>query len=380
MSGSSSSSSGDAAANATDAVVVVVGGWRVQRTVTDPALNLVSVTVSSVEDPAVAFTHPPQALLRGTVTRHDCHLQRWSDLNARIRYRPDDVVVASFPKCGTTFVEHIVLLLLHGADVSRLAGVSTKNSYVVPSTTTTTTTPDLPAGKIWVEACLEQDSRVADSHGAEFARMTWADFDAAPAPRLIKTHAPVHLILGMADDVSMPTGTKVIVVTRNPMDACVSRFYHAFNPAKQGWNFGAWAACWLSGNTAFGDWFAWVRGWWARAQACPDQVLWVQYEDLKEDPTTHIARIARFLGGVDDSPSFIAKVADLSAFQNVKEQAQVDGGDFQNHLRKGVVGDWQSHFSDEMAAAFVAKYQEELRGTQLVYEFGGRVGKLSATQ
>jgi hypothetical protein len=35
----------------------------------------------------------------------------------------------------------------------------------------------------------------------------------------------------------LPKGLKVIIVSRNPLDACVSSFYHAWNPAKSGWPF-----------------------------------------------------------------------------------------------------------------------------------------------
>ena len=93
--------------------------------------------------------------------------------------------------------------------------------------------------------------------GAEFACLSWEEFDNAPSPRLLKTHAPPPLLLGMCDNdstshITLPIGTKIIVVSRNPLDACVSRYYHAFNPHKLGWSFDAWAALWLSGNTTYG--------------------------------------------------------------------------------------------------------------------------------
>jgi hypothetical protein len=35
----------------------------------------------------------------------------------------------------------------------------------------------------------------------------------------------------------LPEGMKVIITARNPLDACVSSYYHAFNPYKSGWPF-----------------------------------------------------------------------------------------------------------------------------------------------
>lgn len=40
---------------------------------------------------------------------------------------------------------------------------------------------------------------------------------------------------------------KIIVISRNPLDSCVSSFYHAFNPYKCGWSFEAWAALFYKG-------------------------------------------------------------------------------------------------------------------------------------
>jgi hypothetical protein len=69
--------------------------------------------------------------------------------------------------------------------------------------------------------------------------LSWESFDTAPAPRVIKTHAPLQLLLGTNGRgvEALPERTKVVVVSRNPLDACVSCYYHAWNPFKSGWPF-----------------------------------------------------------------------------------------------------------------------------------------------
>ena len=262
---------------------VTVGNWTIEHLI-DPLTGLCTVKVTATTDPTISFQHPPQAIVRGITTRHDSHEQRWRQLHEKISYRPSDVIVASYPKCGTTWVEHLCLLLQNAADCTQLVGAAHKNTF---------SPAGVLRGKIWPEACIEQDPRAAaqgnpnpypnpnpdtmslpfkwmksscinDIHtsyshkGAEFATLSWKDFDNAPAPRLLKTHAPPPLMLGMCGDepntshLTIPVGTKIIIVSRNPLDACVSRFYHAFNPHKLGWSFDAWAALWLSGNTTYG--------------------------------------------------------------------------------------------------------------------------------
>jgi hypothetical protein len=267
-------------------------------------------------------------------------------------------------------MEQLCLLLLARGDLTQLVGAANKNTYS-PKTAPL-------RGKIWPEACIDQDPK-SEMQGTEFATLSWSEFDEAPPPRIIKTHAATQLILGMCEPPSLPSGTKLIVVSRNPLDSCCSRFYHAFNPHKLGWDFAAWAAVWLSGNTTYGDWFSWVRDWHARAQAHPEQILWVQYEDLKADACKEVARIAHFLGvGDDTDPAWIQNIVQLASFEGMKGQAQRQGGDHHNHLRKGITGDWQAHFTQEMVQEFMQKYHHELKGTGLTYDFGGTIGVVTA--
>lgn len=213
--------------------------------------------------------------------------------------------------------------------------------------------------------------------GEEFRPVTWEEFDEAPSPRVIKSHAPSKLLLGMDNNSDLVDGAKIIIISRNPLDACVSRFHHAFNPYKSGWSFPAWAAVWLSGNTTYGCWFEWVRDWSLRAKTNQDQILWLQYENMKVNSHDQIKRIIDFLGVSQgqDIPSLIKKVAEGCSFESMKKQAseKESSGDFQGHLRKGIVGDWRNYFTETMTKEFLDKYKKELAGTDLVYDFGSDV-------
>ena len=55
-------------------------------------------------------------MVEGWPWPHRCDATKYKRLHATVRFRATDVAVASYPKTGTTWVEQIVLLLLHGAD------------------------------------------------------------------------------------------------------------------------------------------------------------------------------------------------------------------------------------------------------------------------
>ncbi len=113
---------------------------------------------------------------------------RWSILNSVIEYRAGDIIIASYPKCGTTWTEQCILLLLNDGYPDRL-NPATKNVYV----------PNLPdkTGKIWLEAALMQDDPVfAQLMGSQANPISLQEFEEMPDRRVIKTHAPINLLLG----------------------------------------------------------------------------------------------------------------------------------------------------------------------------------------
>ena len=94
------------------------------------------------------------------------HATGWSSHSPRVKrflqenvvYRPSDVVIATYPKCGTTLTEQVVLLLLNGGDVSALDPLS-KNSANLTG----------KFGKVWPEACVRsvEDCAAHDGSGPE---------------------------------------------------------------------------------------------------------------------------------------------------------------------------------------------------------------------
>ena len=109
-------------------------------------------------------------MVEGWPWPHRCDPTKYKRLHATVRFRDTDVAVASYPKTGTTWVEQIVLLLLHGADAK--LDPASRNTYNARRN---------PLGCVWLEPMVASARR---------ARMSLNQFDDLPAPRVLKIHAP----------------------------------------------------------------------------------------------------------------------------------------------------------------------------------------------
>lgn len=339
--------------------------------------------------------------------------ERLAWLKKAVTLREKDVVVVTFAKCGTTFVEQVVLLLLSRGDPSCLDPLH-KNAYSAQRGT----------GKIWCEAALSEDGTFG-AFGArgEGTPVSVDEFEAMPDPRVIKTHAVREHLLGLDGDGCVPKGVRLIYVTRNPKDACASRgaaprskatcaffrthdevcplpfrcYYHAFNPHREGWPFAAWAAAWAAGAVPSGSWFDHARDWFhAEFRDASKDRLWIHYEDLIADPLQAVRRVAELLWP-DGPPAWLdADVLDAvvrhSTFDSMRLQVDAaakqrsDNGEAvwaaKGHLRKGAVGDWRApgHFSPQLSDDFDRLFERKLAGTGLRYDQGPEAPPLCASK
>lgn len=192
--------------------------------------------------------------------------RRW----AKVPYRPGDIVIATPPKCGTTWTQRIVMSLLWPADDA-------------PST----------RGELspWVDIRASDIDDVAARLAAQTHR------------RFIKTHSP-------ADGIPLDPDVRYVLVYRNPADALVSWGNHreAMRPEVVEALNAAGAVDGLDGvPVAFdGDydellveWTAyWSPGrhlasWWPLRHE--PNVVFLHYTDLDADLAGEMARLAAFL-------------------------------------------------------------------------------------
>ena len=242
--------------------------------------------------------------------------------------RPGDLFVATYPKCGTTWVQHIVYLLLHDGTPLRADQSMTR---------------EFPH--------LEEVGGAA--------------VEALPPPRCIKTHLPFSMTPYHA-------AARYIYVARNPFD-CVVSFYHHTRGFPKHYDFAegtfdAYFECFIAGEVDFGDYFDNLISW--QAHEGEENILFLTYEQMTADPRSAVSRIADFLQvRLRRGDATLGDILRHSSFRSMSEhQGRWSSKRPQGmpaFVRKGVVGDWMNHLSGVQARRLARRFAERSTGTQL---------------
>jgi hypothetical protein len=251
----------------------------------------------------------------------------------RYEAQPGDVFVSTYPKCGTTWVQYIVYLLLHGGE-------------------------PLPHGT-GINDVFPHLEEVGE-----------AAVRALSAARLVKTHLPF-------ERTPWHPRARYVHVARNPFDCAVSFYHHTRGFVKhydfaEG-TFDEFFECFVRGEVDFGDYFDHLLSWLPRA--AEPNVLFLTYESMLARPPAAVAAIGKFLGGENTSvgastladPELIERVAQASSFDRMRvDQRRWSSqrpANMPEFVRKGVVGDWANHFSAAQARRLAERFVERTRGT-----------------
>lgn len=196
--------------------------------------------------------------------------------------------------------------------------------------------------------------------------------------RVFKTHAPVELAPWRAGVSSEGLGrAKVVVVTRNPKDACVSLFHHSrdgkFNYSGDFHHFTS--NLFLIGNVESGCFWAWHAGW-EKAAAEQSGIIWVSYEELKRDAFGTVRRLAKELD-IHCTDDEIAKTVGASSFSAMKSLFNENEKKFEskgmrakkNHIRKGEMGSWRNDLDGALLVEFDAVHKLKTTFWDLTYNF-----------
>ena len=192
------------------------------------------------------------------------------------------------------------------------------------------------------------------------------------APRLLKTHLPAKFF----EETLKKSKTKFIVVIRNPKDVLVSMFFFYKSNVLLGNYTGTWDEyfqMFKEDNLVYGNYFDNVLSWW-KLRDNPNVTI-TFYEDIVTTPLKVIRQVADFLGK-KLSDEMIEKIADRTAFKNMKklpnssnETAKMYNNDISPFMRKGKVGDWQNHFSEEQSKIVDEMYEKRCVQNGLILQF-----------
>jgi hypothetical protein len=245
-----------------------------------------------------------------------------------LNYKPEDTdkFVVTYPKCGTTWTQQIICLILND-------GMPT----------------DYDKEFVW--------SSFMDYRGDECVKTLLK-------PRVIKTHLPFDL---------MPYNKKAqyLCVIRNPKDACVSYYYHTRLPHYEfDGDFHEYFKYWIKGEVPNDDYFQHVLSFWSHR--FDDNFTFLVYEHIKKNPKDAVLKIAQFLGEEfpiklrENNDLLLNKVLENSTFKSMKSKLNLSSGqDLDFLMRKGEVGDWKNHFNKAESDLVDEKVKQLFSGTGL---------------
>jgi aryl sulfotransferase len=274
--------------------------------------------------------------------------RRWD----RYRPRPDDIIISTYPKCGTTWMQRIVsLLVLRTPEPQPVMAISP-----------------------WVDRRFGPPLDVV-----------MEEIEAQTHRRFLKAHLP-------ADAMPIFGEVKYIHVARDGRDACMSYHNHCtaltdevldrFDqigredpavgrlyprpPADPSQFFHRWITRGEMAGEADGcpmmSFFPFVQSWWDIRER--PNVLLVHYNDLKADLPGQMRRIARFLEiAVDDAlwPRLV-EAAQFDAMRRdgktlMANVASIFRGGKETFFFKGTNGRWRDIISSEDLALYDAKVE-----------------------
>ncbi|XP_021727640.1 cytosolic sulfotransferase 5-like [Chenopodium quinoa] len=160
---------------------------------------------------------------------------------------------------------------------------------------------------------------------------------------------------------------KILYISRNPLDTLVSHWHFYPNILKrvtkdenfQPHNIEDYFEDFCQGNVLDGPFFDHVLGYWKQSLEHPNKVLFLKYEDLKENPSFYLKKLAEFIGmpfsHQEESKGVIKDITELCSINNLKELEVNKSGSLDNFMenkmlfRDGAVGGWTRYLSDSVA-------------------------------
>ncbi|XP_046437572.1 sulfotransferase 1B1-like [Daphnia pulex] len=297
---------------------------------------------TNYEQHGLMKSEPGGFLLTDEYARHAKEISRFQP-------RSDDVWVVTFPKCGTTWTQELVWMILNNCDP-----IGSKAPLIVRS------------------PFLEFPYMIGSCLPPEHSKMliTLDKVEQMPSPRVIKSHLPFYLLNPKLLDTC-----KVVYVARNPKDVIVSYFHH--HKLIQFHNFTEdvekFARYFMDDELLFSPFFPHIIEAWNKRHN--PNMLFLFYEDLKKDLLGEIKKVATFLDKSlsEEQLKNLKEHLKFDTFSknesvNMEMAKKLGGFNPDGHfIRKGKTGDWKNHFGPEVNKKIDEWMEKNLSGTDLQF-------------
>ncbi|KAJ4866101.1 Cytosolic sulfotransferase 1 [Raphanus sativus] len=276
-------------------------------------------------------------------------------LNFQKGFKPQetDIIIASYPKSGTTWLKALTVALLE-----RLKDISSSDALHPLQS-------DNPHGIVpFLEFGL-------------YLKSSTPDLTKFSSPRLFSTHMPLHTLQIPFED----SPCKIVYVCRDVKDVLVSQWYFRCAYLQKELDKRLLESLFESlcnGVGYFGPFWEHVLSYWRGSLEYPKHVLFMRYEEMKSDPAVQVKRLAEFLGcpfteeEEEEESGSVDKILELCSLRSLSSmEINKTGSKYDvhhsNYFRKGEVGDSKNHLTHEMENKINMIIEEKYKGSGFKY-------------
>lgn len=278
------------------------------------------------------------------------------------------IVLCSFPKTGTTWLKALTF------------AITTRHRYGAAAATDNHHHPLLTRVPHDCIPFLEVDLAVLDQDTGN-----GSGYNRDPQVPLLATHAPYTSLTKFIIE-SLPGGCKIVYVWRDPKDTFVSLWYFLKKfignmEMKREFSFDSEFDRFCQGKSFYGPFWDHVLGFWNASLENPENILFLKYEDMKKNTMFYVKKLADFLNmpfsQEEENEGVPRKIMELCGFENLsnlevnktgKHRAETGLGINNSiYFRKGEVGDWKNHLTEEMTERIDALAKEKFGDSGLQF-------------
>ncbi|XP_054825545.1 cytosolic sulfotransferase 5-like [Prosopis cineraria] len=190
------------------------------------------------------------------------------------------------------------------------------------------------------------------------------------SPRIFASHIPYVLL----SESMKKSRCKIVYLCRNPKDLFVSywHFMSKLSQETQGSNsvkdsFEEFCR----GLSIYGPFWDHMLGYYKESLERPWKILFLRFEELKNEPVRTLKEIANFIGygfsQEEENGDVVDNILKLCSFENLSslqvnrtERSLLLGVEYNLFFRHGRVGDWKNFLTIDMVERFNAITQEKL--------------------
>lgn len=202
-----------------------------------------------------------------------------------------------------------------------------------------------------------------------------------PCPRLLATHVPFNSL----PQSIVNSKCRILYICRNPLDQFISywhfmlKFQHNETDMETPHSIDEAFELFCRGVHIYGPFWDHEMGYWKASIENPDKVLFLKYEDLKEDINYYIKKIAEFLGfpfsTEEENKGLVGQISSMCSLQNLKNLRVNKEGSLtptipnSSFFRNGKVGDWANFLSASQAERLEKIAKDKLSGSGLTLKY-----------